>query len=172
MTDMGLRQNKRVEDYLREVQTATDLQTYYDKKEEYEKSLETAGIDFTRSRLRKEFNEWKDLFFAGRPLVKEELSQGSQKAIQRLNAFNDLTNMVNDPEVQRISPVTVSTLREMINAYNKYKADRERYELIGGLSFLVDSSKDRAIARIRELARTNENTQAAYNVLFGRLLGE
>jgi hypothetical protein len=172
MTDMGLRQNKRVEDYLREVQTATDLQTYYDKKEEYEKSLETAGIDFTRSRLRKEFNEWKDLFFAGRPLVKEELSQGSQKAIQRLNAFNDLTNMVNDPEVQRISPVTVSTLREMINAYNKYKSDRERYELIGGLSFLVDSSKDRAIARIRELARTNENTQAAYNVLFGRLLGE
>jgi len=172
MTDMGLRQNKRVEDYLREVQTATDLQTYYDKKEEYEKSLETAGIDFTRSRLRKEFNEWKDLFFAGRPLVKEELSQGSQKAIQRLNALNDLTNMVNDPEVQRISPVTVSTLREMINTYNKYKADRERYELIGGLSFLVDSSKDRAIARIRELARTNENTQAAYNVLFGRLLGE
>ena len=80
--------------------------------------------------------------------------------------------MVNDPEVQRISPVTVSTLREMINTYNKYKADRERYELIGGLSFLVDSSKDRAIARIRELARTNENTQAAYNVLFGRLLGE
>jgi hypothetical protein len=172
MTDMGLRQNKRVEDYLREVQTATDLQTYYDKKEEYEKSLETAGIDFTRSRLRKEFNEWKDLFFAGRPLVKEELSQGSQKAIQRLNAFNDLTNMVNDPEVQRISPITVSTLREMINVYNTYKSERERYELIGGLSFLVDSSKDRAIARIRELARTNENTQAAYNVLFGRLLGE
>ena len=172
MTDMGLRQNKRVEDYLREVQTATDLQTYYDKKEEYEKSLESAGIDFTRSKLRREFNEWKDLFFAGRPLVKEELSQGSQKAIERLNAFNDLTNMVNDPKVKSISPVTVSTLREMINAYNKYKEDRDRYELIGGLSFLIDSSKDRAITRIRQLAATNENTQAAYNVLFGRLLGE
>ena len=169
---MGLRQNKRVEDYLREVQTATDLQTYYDKKEEYEKSLETAGIDYTRSKLRKEFNEWKDLFFAGRPLVKEELSQGSQKAIQRLNAFNDLSNMVNDPEVERINPVTVPILREMVNLYNKYKEDRKRYESIGGLSFLISNSKDKTIIRIRELAKTNENTQAAYNVLFGRLLGE
>lgn len=172
MTDMGLRQNKRVEEYLREVQTASDLQTYYDKKEEYEKALESAGIDYTRSKLRKEFNDWKQLFFAGRPLVQEELSQGSQKAIARLNAFNDLTNMVNDPEVEKINPNTVKTLREMINVYNKYKADRERYELIGGLGFLVSSTKDKALSRLKELATTNENTQAAYNVLFGRLLGE
>jgi hypothetical protein len=172
MTDMGLRQNKRVEDYLREVQTATDLQTYYDKKEEYEKSLETAGIDYTRSKLRKEFTEWKDLFFAGRPLVKEELSQGSQKAIARINAFNDLSNMVNDPEVQKISPVTVSTLKEMVKLYNQYKEDRKRYETIGGLSFLISNSKDKTVLRLRELAKVNENTQAAYNVLFGRLLGE
>ena len=172
MTDMGLRQNKRVEDYLREVQTATDLQTYYDKKEEYEKSLETAGIDYTRSKLRKEFTDWKDLFFAGRPLVKEELSQGSQKAISRINAFNDLSNMVNDPEVERVSPVTVPILREMVRLYTQYKEDRKRYETIGGLSFLITNSKDKTIIKLRELAKTNENTQAAYNVLFGRLLGE
>ena len=80
--------------------------------------------------------------------------------------------MVNDPEVERISPVTVSTLREMVRLYTQYKEDRKRYETIGGLSFLVSNSKDKTIIKLRELAKTNENTQAAYNVLFGRLLGE
>ena len=61
--------------------------------------------------------------FAGRPLVKEELAEGSQKAIARLNAFNDLSNMVNDPKIERISPVTVPALREMVRLYNQYKED-------------------------------------------------
>jgi hypothetical protein len=69
MKDMGLVGNKRVDDYLREVQTASDLQTYYQRKNEYEKSLESAGIDYERQVLRTEFNSWKDKFFAGRPLV-------------------------------------------------------------------------------------------------------
>jgi hypothetical protein len=46
--------------------------------------------------LRKDFTDWKTLFFAGRPLVAEELSQGSQKAIDRINALNDLERLLAD----------------------------------------------------------------------------
>jgi hypothetical protein len=171
MTDMGLRQNKRVEDYLREVQTAADLQTYYERKEQFETSLETAGIDYTRSKLRKEFNSWKELFFAGRPLVKEELSQGSQKAITRLTALDDLSNMLDDPAVTA-RPATQGALKKMVDLYNKYKDEQLRYDSYSGSSFLASLSKDRTIREMRELALFNENTQAAYDVLFGRLLGE
>jgi hypothetical protein len=171
MTDMGLRQNKRVEDYLREVQTAADLQTYYERKEQFETSLETAGIDYTRSKLRKEFNSWKELFFAGRPLVQEELSQGSQKAINRLTALDDLSNMLDDPTITA-RPATQGALKKMVDLYNKYKNDQDRYDRLSGSSFLASLSKDRTIKEMRELALFNENTQAAYDVLFGRLLGE
>ena len=71
MREMGMTYNKRVDDYLREVQTASDLQTYYKRKEAFESSLENSTVDFERTQLRKEFDAWKDVFFAGRPLVKE-----------------------------------------------------------------------------------------------------
>ncbi len=43
--------NKRVDDYLREVQTASDLQTYYKRKEAFESSLENSTVDFERTQL-------------------------------------------------------------------------------------------------------------------------
>ncbi len=64
MRDMGMTYNKRVDDYLREVQTASDLQTYYKRKEAFESSLENSTVDFERTQLRKEFDAWKDVFFA------------------------------------------------------------------------------------------------------------
>ncbi|KAF2377258.1 hypothetical protein BSN82_17850, partial [Acinetobacter baylyi] len=49
MTDMGLKRNKRVADYLRDVQTSADLQQYYAKRNAYEESLTQVGTDFERS---------------------------------------------------------------------------------------------------------------------------
>jgi hypothetical protein len=172
MKDMGLIQNKRVEDYLREVQTASDLQTYYNRKEEYEKALESANIDYNRTKLRKEFDMWKEKFFAGRPLVAEELSQGSQKAIERTNALSDLANMLNDKSVSQIRPEVQNSLRAMLDLYNEYKTKKDRYDNISGLTFLSKSLKERTILQMRELSLANENTMAAYDVLFGRLLGD
>jgi hypothetical protein len=172
MRDMGLTQNKRVEDYLQEVQTASALQQYFEKKDEYETTLKASGSDYIRRVARQQFNSWKTTFFAGNPLVAEELSQNSQKAIDRQNALNDLENMVTDPSVENISPKTVGALREMVNLYQSYKQQRQSYDLVGGSSDLIQSVKDSTILRMKELATYNENTQAAYDVLFGRLLGE
>jgi hypothetical protein len=170
LKDSGLIQNKRVEDYLREVQTASDLQQYYDKKDEFETSLEDSVVDFERTQLRKEFDSWKTVFFAGRPLVAEELSQGSQKAINRLRTLDELKAML-DAKVG-IRPSTENALREMMDTYEDYKSSREQYEQFGGNQALQKILKDDVIVRLREMSNYNENTKAAYDVLFGRLLGD
>ena len=172
MTDMGLRKNKTVTDFLREVQTASDMQTYYEKKNQYEKNLESVGTDFERSALRKEFTDWSTIYKAGRPLVQEELSQGSQKAIERMNAYNDLTAMVKSPLAQKASPGTTQALRKMVDLYESYKTSRKEIDQFGGSQFLSQMNKDETIIKMRELSQYNENTVSAYNVLFGRLLGD
>ena len=170
MKDMGLTYNKRVDDYLRDVQTASDLQTYYQKKDEYETALKGAGMDFARTQLRKQFDQWKTVFFAGHPLVQEELSQGSQKAIDRLQTLDELNNMLSAN--LNIAPKTESQLREMSSVYQRYRDQRANYDQFGGNDQLIKMLKDNTIIRLRELAAYNENTQAAYDVLFGRLLGD
>lgn len=170
MANMGLRKNKRVEDYLREVQTASDLQTYYTKRNEYEESLKFASSDFARSLAREEFNAWKDRFFAGRPLVAEELNQGAEKRIKTLAALDDLQNFLDDPRYSNIRPDTQNVLRQMNKAFVDYKTQREIFELTGGNRDLIATIKESTIQQIKELSLYNENTQAAFDVLFGRLL--
>ena len=171
MKDMGLRTSKRVEDYLLEVQTATDLQTYYDKKGEYEKNLELVPEGPAKTALREEFNSWKEIFFAGRPLVPEQLSQGGQKAIERLKALDDLRAMLNDKNVN-VKPKTQQALNSMLRLYDNYKEQKQQLELVSGSRKSISALKDQTILQIKILSETNENTKAAYNVLFGSLLGE
>jgi len=171
MKDMGLRTSKRVEDYLLEVQTSTDLQTYYDKKDEYEKNLEMVPEGIAKTMLREEFNSWKEIFFAGRPLVPEQLSQGGQKAIERLKALDDLRAMLNDTNVN-VKPKTQQALNSMLRLYDSYKEQKQQLELVSGSRNSISALKDQTILQIKILSETNENTKAAYNVLFGSLLGE
>ena len=170
MTDMGLRKNQRVEDHLRKIQTSADLQSYYDRKDEYEIGLESAATDYTRSKLRKEFSDWKELFFAGRPLVAEELNAGGQKEIERINALNDLELMLANNSVRARSPKTFDALKKMLDTYLEYKQDKEKFDRFGGSDFLARSKKDSTIIKLKELSQFNENTLAAYDSLFGRLL--
>ena len=171
MRDMGMTYNKRVDDYLREVQTASDLQTYYKRKEAFESSLENSTVDFERTQLRKEFDAWKDVFFAARPLVREELgTTGSQKAANRLNTLDELDNML--AQNIGIRKDVQEKLREMSKLYKEYKDEKANYDEFGGSQKLIRYLKDDTILKLRELAGYNENTQAVYDVLFGRLLGD
>jgi hypothetical protein len=172
MTDMGLRKNKVVSDFMREVQTAADMQTYYEKKNAYEANLESVATDFERSQLRKEFSDWSTVFKAGRPLVQEELAQGGKKAIERMKALNDLQKMLNEKSAYKAAPETTNKLRQMMDLYNNYKTTKDDLEQFSGSSFLVTMNKEETIVKMRELSQFNENTMSAYNVLFGRLLGD
>jgi hypothetical protein len=172
MTDMGLRKNQRVDEHLRKIQTAADLQTYYDRKDEYESSLKNSVTDYERSRLRKEFTNWKTIFFAGRPLVAEELASGGQRKIDAINAFNDFEDMLSNPAVRAASPKTFDAMQAMLQTYLLYKKEKDRYDRFGGSSTLIQIAKDQAIIKLREQAQFNENTMAAYDSLFGTLLGD
>jgi hypothetical protein len=171
MKDMGLKYNKRVDDFLKEVQTVADLQTYYSKKNEYEESLKTKVTDFERSMARDEFQNWAKVFKAGHPLIQEELAEGGKKAIARVAAIDDLRNMLNDPKVTVRGPIQKS-LKEMLDIYDAYKLQRQALENVSGTRNLLGFMKDSAIVRIRELSKKNENTMSAYNTLFASLLGD
>ena len=172
MTDMGLRKNLRVDEHLLKVQTAADVQTYYERKNEYESSLERYRTDYERSRLRKEFNQWKDIFFAGHPLVADYLSEGSQIAIDRQNALKDLQLMLNDKSVRKSRPKTFDALKVMMDTYLDYKLQKDRFESTGVPRDLQKSLKERTIVKMRQLSLYNENTLQAYDSLFGGLLDD
>ena len=171
MTDMGLRKNKTVTDYLREVQTAADLQTYYDRKNTFDKSLTEVGTDFERSRLRQEWTDWSTTFKAGRPLVQEEINQGGKRAIERVAALNDLRNMLGDERAFKAAPKTTSTLKQMLALYDKFQETKKTISKIPGSSYLVDAEETDTLSKLQQLSKTNENTLSAYNVLFSKLMG-
>jgi hypothetical protein len=169
MKDMGLLYNKRVDDYLLEVQTAADLQEYYNRRNEYEAALKTSVVDFERTNIRQEFDKWKETFFAGRPMVQEELSQGSQKAIKRLQTLDELNAML-DANVG-VRQKTENGLRALRDEYVNYQNERANLEAMNASSVLIQNLKDTTLIRMRELSQYNENTKAAYDVLFSRLPG-
>ena len=172
MKSMGLRENKRVEDYLLEVQTAAGVQTYFDKKDEFDNSLAGVLDPSVRTILRKQFNDWKDTFNAGNPLVGEYLGKGREKEIERKNALDDLSAMLDDSRFSNIRPQTQGVLRQMVQAYKDYRKQQEVFEIVGGNADVIDIIKVGTLQRIKELSAFNENTQAAYMSIFSRLLGE
>jgi hypothetical protein len=170
MMDMGLLKSKRVEDYLLQVQTASDTQIYYEKKNEFEEALKTTTSDIAKRIVRQQFNNWKTQFFVGRPLVLEELSGGKEKELQRNKALNDLESLLTDQRFSNVRPDVQNSLRQMLDLYNDYQKQRDIFELTGQSSELVQAIKESTISRIKELSNFNENTRAAYDVLFSRLL--
>jgi hypothetical protein len=171
MKDMGLKYNKRVDDYLLDVQAAASLQEYYAKKNDYESKLENSYSDVERSIARKEFTEWSTLFKAGRPLLTKELASGGEKAIARIAAINDLRNMINDKSVTVRGPLQ-KQLKEMLDLYDSYRSDKELFSNIYGGSKISTIIKETTIVNMRELSKANENTASAYNTLFASLLGD
>jgi hypothetical protein len=171
MKNMGLKYNKRVDDFLKDVQTAADLQQYYSKKNEYEVQLEESITDVERSIARAEFQDWAKVFKAGRPLVQEELAEGGKKAVERVKAINDLRNMINDPKITVRGPLQ-KQLKEMLDLYDLYKSDKEIFSEIPGGTKVSSFLKEETIIKMRELSRSNENTISAYNTLFASLLGD
>ena len=170
MKDMGLITNKRVEDYLQEVQTAADMQAYFAKKDEFDASMSNALADFERTDLRANFDAWKKIFFAGHPLVADELSKGSQKAIDRLKTLDELTQML--AAKPGVMPKTESAISQMVALYNKYKTDRVELDAFNADQQIVKDLKAETILKMKQLAAFNENTKAVYDTIFGTLLGD
>jgi hypothetical protein len=60
----------------------------------------------------------------------------------------------------------------MSKLYQTYQDNKAAYDQYGTSAELSKVLKADTILQMKELAKYNENTQAAYDVLFGRLLGD
>jgi hypothetical protein len=172
MKTMGLRENKRVEDHLVQVQAAADAEIYYERKNKFDESLTVISSPEIRKILRQQYNTWKDTYMAGRPMLEEYLGKGREKAIERVRALDDLSAMLDDSKFANIRPETQDVLRKMVDTYKGYVKQKEMFELTGGNRDTLDLTRSLSLRKIKELSNFNENTLSAYMSIFSRLLGE
>jgi hypothetical protein len=168
----GLKQNKTLQDFLREIQTAKDEQTYYAQRDAFEAELAVTYTDIAKRQLRDQFAMWKEQFLGSRPMLQEELGKGAESQIRRLRAYDDLRLMLNDKTVTA-SPATRAVLTQMSQAFDQYQNARDA---VFGNTETAQNYKDLLRMNIKttlqQLAQGNANAQAAYDVLFARLIGE
>lgn len=168
----GLKENKTLQDFLREVQTAKDEQIYYSQRDAFESQLAVTYSDGAKRQLRDQFATWKEQFLGSRPMLQEELGKGAESQIRRLRAYDDLRLMLNDKTVTT-SPTTRAILSQMSQAFDSYQNARDN---VYGNTETAQSYKDLLRTNIKtqlqQLAQGNANAQAAYDILFARLIGE
>ena len=80
--------------------------------------------------------------------------------------------LLSDDSVRAASPKTFDALKGMLQVYLVYKKEKEDFDRFGGSSILIQNAKENAIVKLRQLSQFNENTLAAYDSLFGNLLGD
>lgn len=170
MTGMGLRTNKRVDEFLKEVQSANALRVYYDNRENFYAQLDNAFDPYSKKMLREKWAGWSEYWKKTHPLIQDELAEGGQRAIQRTKALDDLVLMLNDQSVT-VQPKTRAALGKMVELYDKYKTESSQLDLLGSVgNALSDELKLATIAEMKKISETNSNAKSAFDVLFSRLL--
>jgi hypothetical protein len=166
----GLKQNKSVSDFVRQVSVAKDKELFYQKKEEYDLRLTTAVTVAEKRIIRQEWQDWSDDFKGVRPLLQEELAKGASSNLQRAVALKDLRNMLADPAIET-EPATRKVLKRMLTEYDNYASSKEFAAMPGsGVSQeYKDMLKQNALDTLKSLAGNDANALAAYNSLFAPL---
>jgi hypothetical protein len=170
LSKSGLRSNKTVTDFVREVSTAKDRQIYYAKRNEFEEQMTYTTDTNLKRQLRDEWQTWADEFKGARPLLQEQLGKSAENAIQRTRALDDLRNMLNDSEV-KTQPKLRSILNEMVSVYDDYINQRDFNTTVsfGNKQDYKDQLKLNAKATLEALAESDPNALAAYRSLFDPL---
>jgi hypothetical protein len=170
LSKSGLKQNKTLEDFTRQIAVAKDQQEYFDKKEEYDQKLVTAFSTDSKRRIRDEWQMWSDEFKGARPLLQMQLAKSATNQVERIQALDDLRKMLNDASVTTEAN-TRKILKQMLDEYDAYIQQRDRAASPG--SSFSTSYKDRlnvnAKDRIKSIAAGNANAEAAFNSLFAPL---
>jgi hypothetical protein len=172
MFNSGLKVNKTTSDFLREVQTARDIQYYYDQKDIYENQLANTFNDQAKSALRRQWQVWSDQYKGIRPIMSDELAAGGSRQIQRLRAYEDLRRMLADPDI-KTQPNTRAVLTQMAQEFDAYQLARDSVSSNSETAQNYrDLMKQNIRVRLKEIASQNTNAMMAYDVLFARLIGE
>lgn len=168
----GLKQNKTLTDFIRQASSARDLSYYYQQKDAFDAQLAaTYSVDAKRA-LRDQWQTWADQFKGARPFLQEQLGAGGARQIERQQALTDLRKMLDDKSIS-VQPELRGLLRSMVNAYDNLTFTRDRITSNGAVEQnYKDMLKMNTKAELQRLAAQDPNAQAAYDMLFARLLGE
>jgi hypothetical protein len=172
MVNEGLLNKKPMGDFLKEVQSATDRQFYFQQNAIYKESLaSTTSVDQKRL-LNDRWSAWSKSYMALRPTLAEEFAQGSLPNLRRKQAVNDLRNMfTNEPNPPK--GAVAGVLKNMLAVYDQYNAaasqitDRSQASL-DRLSAMKEGTR----IQLKKLGESNPNTKSAYDVLFSSLIGD
>lgn len=168
----GLKQNKTLTDFVRQASTAKDVQYYYAQKDAFDAQLAMTYSTDAKRALRDQWQIWSDQFKGARPLLQEQLGQGSQKAIDRLRAVEDLRKMLDDKTV-KAEPKTRNLLKQMMDQYDQYKYTADTLTSNSAVQQnYKDMLKANVKASLQNLASQDVNAQSAYDILFARLIGD
>jgi hypothetical protein len=168
-----LKKSKTLDDYLKEVGAAKDIQFYYGQKEIYETDLANTVSDDGKRMIRQQWNTWADQFKSTRPVLQEELGTGGAgRQIQRQRAYQDLVDMLQDKTI-KTQPKTRSLLSEMVKEFDAYKKSRDAITGNGDTEQnFKDLLRQSIKIKLQEIAGSNPNAKSAYDVLFSRLIGD
>ena len=166
----GLKQSKTLYDFLRQVQTSRDETFYYQQKDAYEQELASTYGDYGKQQLKLQWEEWAKGFKAARPRLQEELGAGAERQIQRTQALDDLTRMLNDKTVT-VEPETRGVMKKMLDAYNDYVYSRDIITNSTGTALAYkDLLKQNIKTELQRIAGDNQNAMDVYSSLFSRLI--
>ncbi len=170
LMSQGLKTNKTLTDFVRQVSVAKDMQTYFAKKEEFDNQMTMTFSTDAKRIIRNEWETWATQFKGARPMLQEELGSFSQKAVQRTYAIDDLALMLKEqPQIAKSG--TGAALKQMLDAYNSYVSNRDLADQpgMGYSQDFKDSLKMSAKTQIQSIAGDDANAIAAYNSLFAPL---
>jgi hypothetical protein len=167
---MGIKQSKTLNDFLRDVNTARDVQFYYEQKDAYEAELAQTFAPSAKRALNDQWETWSRQFKGSNPLLQEELGKGAAKAVERTRALQDMALMLSDSSV-KAEPKTRKVLQAMLDEYNSYLSARDYAQSPNsglGANY-AESLRLSTLDSLKSLASENSSAVAAYNSLFAPL---
>ena len=168
----GMKQSRTLSDFVRMASSARDREYYYAQKDSFDAQLAMTYSTDAKRALRDQWQTWSEQYKKARPFLQEELGAGSQKAVDRTRALEDLRRMLDDKTVQA-SPNTRQVLQQMLNTYDEYKFTRDSLTSNSGMQQdYKDMLKMNTKAALQKLASSDVNAQSAYDILFARLIGD
>ena len=171
----GIKYSKTINDFLQDVQSARDVQFYYDQKDSYDAELASTYNDAQKTQLKLQWDTWATQFKGARPALQAELGSGAQRQRARQTAYQDLQNMIADSgsEARKSDPQAFDALKKMSDIYDNYVYTRDLVVgSSGSASAYKDLLKQNVKTALQEIASKNANAEDAYNVLFSRLIGD
>jgi hypothetical protein len=172
LVNEGFLDKKPIGDFLKEVQTSTDRQFYFEQNKLYKNSLAATSSPDQKRRINDAWSQWSKSYMALRPTLATQFAQGTETDIRRDQAVKDLRRMFTE-EPNPPKGAVASVLKNMLSVYDSYTAAAAQVtDRSQSSQRRLDAMKEGTKLQLQQLAGSNPNTQSAYNVLFAQLIGE